>query len=219
MTTWEAAQGHERAFWAARLEKYGLDHYHRALDCESHQGMLPSLARWVGLNRPGATVLEVGCGPCGLAPWIHCKRRIGIDPLADWFREQGIDYARLGYKAVLATQGERVGEALTEAGVQSAEIDIVLCSNVLDHCEKPMVVLSEIAALGHKDTQLYLAYDERVGMTPLHPQTTDAKWVSASLVDIGWLQQHKIVMLPRFHWSKVTGTQVECWRRHGHEAG
>ena len=81
-------------------------------------------------------VVEVGCGPIGLIHFIRTPAlRIGIDPLI-------FAMERAGYRdrrGVLRL--ESTGETIP---LSSDKADLVICYNVLDHCESPDQVLAEI---------------------------------------------------------------------------
>src|SRR5690349_10690247 len=54
-----------------------------------------TFTKYVGIPRSfysGKKVLDIGCGPCGSLEWLDdAAERVGLDPLADKYRELGID--------------------------------------------------------------------------------------------------------------------------------
>jgi SAM-dependent methyltransferase len=82
-----------------------------------------------------ARVLEVGCGPMGLIFFFGARDGVGVDPLADHYRElfpAWFDRAR-----TLAASGENLP-------FETASFDIVMCDNVVDHAEDPRRIVEEI---------------------------------------------------------------------------
>lgn len=87
---------------------------------------------------PGAKILEVGAGAHGIVFGFGHPGAIGIDPLA-------ADYHRLfpkiqGQESVFTAAA--IGEELPFA---DSTFDLVLSDNVIDHAEKPLTILDEIA--------------------------------------------------------------------------
>jgi SAM-dependent methyltransferase len=95
---------------------------------------------------PHAQVLEVGCGAHGLIFFLGLPDAIGIDPLAD-------DYAALF--------PEWQGRAKTMRGYGEAlpfddeSFDLVLSDNVIDHAERPEMILGEIIRVLRPGGTLY----------------------------------------------------------------
>lgn len=86
--------------------------------------------------KPDARVLEVGSGAHGLIFSFGARSGVGLDPLA-------VHYASLfpHWQRRAATVAA-VGEALPFA---DGCFDIVLSDNVVDHAERPAMILAEIA--------------------------------------------------------------------------
>jgi SAM-dependent methyltransferase len=83
-----------------------------------------------------ARVLEVGSGAHGLIFFFEAAERVGVDPLADHYRQ--LFPAWQGRATTIAAGGERLP-------LEDASFDIVLCDNVLDHAENPRRIVEEIA--------------------------------------------------------------------------
>ena len=82
-----------------------------------------------------AHVLEVGSGAHGLIFHFGTENGVGVDPLADHYRELFPAWQHLA-KTIAAP-----GEALP---FPDASFDVVLCDNVVDHAENPRLILAEI---------------------------------------------------------------------------
>ncbi len=71
-------------------------------------------------------MLDVGCGPRGSLNWAGmARRRVGLDPLADDYRDLGIDAHPMEYVAA-AAEAMPFGEA---------SFDVVTAFNSLDHVD------------------------------------------------------------------------------------
>ena len=82
-----------------------------------------------------ARVLEVGCGSMGLVFFFGARDGVGVDPLADHYRE--LFPAWYGRVRTVAAAGESLP-------FDDESFDIVLCDNVVDHAEDPRRIVEEI---------------------------------------------------------------------------
>jgi ubiquinone/menaquinone biosynthesis C-methylase UbiE len=92
-----------------------------------------------GLTREfyrGKRVLDIGCGPRGSLEWAgEAAERVGLDPLADAYREFGIEQHAMQYAAAPAEHIPYV----------DGYFDIVTSLNSLDHVDDPKAAIREIA--------------------------------------------------------------------------
>lgn len=93
-------------------------------------------------------VLEVGSGAHGLIFFFEGAERVGVDPLADHYRD--LFPAWQSRARTIAA----FGEALP---FDDGSFDIVLCDNVVDHAERPRQILSEVARVLAPGGLLYFA--------------------------------------------------------------
>jgi SAM-dependent methyltransferase len=130
---WKDAQGAEKKYWG----KYTPEHvkYQKGWffgELTLSQGFgLQNLSVFLG-----KTVVEIGCGPCGFISIVG-GHKIGLDPLIDFFQENGL----LAPEDSETNYIKSVGEAIP---ISNEKADIVICYNVLDHVKNPLSVLQEI---------------------------------------------------------------------------
>lgn len=138
---WRKAQEYERSYWEDQARKIAdragadLDFYRwraddlvRRLRAEGRDDLVDG----------SASVVEIGCGPVGVAGFFPATRRIAVDPLEGFYRtnqklverrEPGVDYR------------EGVGELLP---AEDASADLVLIENCIDHTRDVDAVMKEI---------------------------------------------------------------------------
>ncbi len=86
----------------------------------------------------GKICLDVGCGPKGSLTWLeNARAAIGVDPLAEAYRQFGIDRHRMIY---LAAGAERIP-------LPSRYVDVVFSMNSLDHVDDAPATCAEIRRL------------------------------------------------------------------------
>ncbi|MCL6740410.1 class I SAM-dependent methyltransferase [Sphingomonas sp. RB56-2] len=95
-----------------------------------------------------ASVLEVGSGAHGLIFFFDAAERIGVDPLADHYRDLFPAWQHR------ATTMAAFGEQLP---FDDARFDIVLCDNVVDHAANPRRIIEEIARVLRPGGMLYFS--------------------------------------------------------------
>ena len=83
-----------------------------------------------------ARVLEVGCGSVGHIFFFGGGEAVGVDPLADHYRDL---FPAWQSRARTIAAG---GEALP---LPDSHFDVVICDNVVDHAENPRRIVEEVA--------------------------------------------------------------------------
>lgn len=136
---------------------------------------------------PAARVLEVGSGAHGLIFFFDAEERVGVDPLADEYRQ--LFSAWQGRAKTLAAFGE-------ELPFDDCSFDIVLCDNVVDHAESPRRILEEIVRVLAPGGALYFTVNVH---HPLYHwvATAHAGWRALGLpVEIGPFADHTVHLAP-----------------------
>lgn len=122
---WRKAQEYELDFW--RKHQSSLP---------DHSGEMPRDLAYVDREIvEGDAVLEVGCGPMGTIYFTSGATRVGLDSLARSY-VQNLNFSLRGVRLV---QG--VCERMP---LRDASFDVVICANVLDHVDHPMLALREM---------------------------------------------------------------------------
>ncbi|HYC77471.1 MAG TPA: class I SAM-dependent methyltransferase [Planctomycetota bacterium] len=159
-TRWEKAQEYEKAYWkgvAERIAK-GVGNqltWYRNNAAKYKQLVVPHLR--TPPDRVGE-VVEVGSGPIGIATFFDLGRRHAVDPLADYYAQYG-ELSNLRDRSVqyVATQGEKLP-------FPDLFADLVIIENVLDHTQRPDLVMEEIRRILKPDGTLFFKVNIR---TPL----------------------------------------------------
>jgi ubiquinone/menaquinone biosynthesis C-methylase UbiE len=129
----------------------------------------------------GQRVLEVGCGPTGIVYFIDAERRVGLDPLGDF-------YAR--WNGHFGPPIELVSAKAEAMPFDSASFDTVFCTNCLDHTEDAPAVLAEIARVLRPSGLLVVHVDLDSPLRKLHklvkPRTAGA--LHPLSLSYGWLR-------------------------------
>ena len=119
----------ELAFWASRFQQQGvLTNDHFEYFYTTHFGLDKVFYR-------GKRILDIGCGPRGSLEWAtEASLRMGVDPLAEAYRQFGTGHHFMQYVACGA-------ENLPLA---DASFDVVCSLNSLDHVDDLEKVIDEI---------------------------------------------------------------------------
>lgn len=156
---WRKAQEYERSYWEDQARKIAeragadLDFYRwRANDLVRR---LHEVGR-EDIVDGSASVVEIGCGPVGVAGFFPATRRVAIDPLEGFYRtnqrlvesrEPTVDYR------------EGMGEQLP---VEDASADLVLIENCIDHTRDVDAVMREIVRVLRPGGLMYLTVNCRI---------------------------------------------------------
>jgi SAM-dependent methyltransferase len=137
---WRHAQETERAFWSTfyRRNPPQMDRIQAFFGRSSDRFGFPVS------EFSGKTVLEVGCGPYGFFTGLsHAANEfsdaatlIGLDPLLEVYA----DFEVFSYACNDVLRFSATGETLPFV---NASVDVIVCQNVLDHVDRPDIVLNE----------------------------------------------------------------------------
>lgn len=153
----------ELEFWKARREAEGVlaNHWYQRAFTEPF-----------GLSKEffdGKRVLDIGCGPRGSLEWAdNAAQRVGLDPLAERYRELGSDCHATRY---IAAPCEVIP-------VEDGSFDVVCTLNSIDHVDDVDASIAEIKRVVCVGGFILL-------MTDLHdePTTTEPVVLSWDLVE------------------------------------
>ena len=160
----------ELRFWRGRRDAEGGS-LGRPLDGEAL-----FCARF-GLDRAfyeGRRILDIGCGPRGSLEWADmAAARVGVDPLADRYRELGTDEHEMTY---VKAGAERLP-------FDDASFDVVSTLNSLDHVDDLGRALGEIRRVTAPGGTWLLVVEAGAPPTATEPQTIP--WDFLTRLD-GW---------------------------------
>jgi SAM-dependent methyltransferase len=130
----------------------------------------------------GKVVVDVGPGPLGFPDACPARVSIGVDPLAERYREAGLLLE--GSDAIYLSVG---AEAIP---LTSETVDIVVARNSLDHVDDPSAVLEEARRLLKPGGTLILNFDAGHAPTATEPHTLTRDRVRAALDDFTIVREH-----------------------------
>jgi SAM-dependent methyltransferase len=121
----------------------------------------------------GKVVVDVGPGPLGFPDACPARVSIGVDPLAERYREHGLLieesdalYLSVGAETIPLTSGS---------------VDVVVARNSLDHVDDPPVVLREARRLLKRGGTLILNFDAGHAPTATEPHALSRELVRDAL--------------------------------------
>lgn len=178
---WLAAQVYEREYWRKQAEEIAsgampqYDWYKWRAD--QLVGRLNRL-QLSDATEGQARVIEVGCGPVGLAGFFPAAERLLVDPLEDYYRTNQVLVALRNPQAVYRAGG---GEALPAA---AGQYDLAVIENCIDHVRDADAVMRELVRVLRPGGLLYLTVNcrtptgywvhrllSRLRLDPGHPHT------------------------------------------------
>jgi SAM-dependent methyltransferase len=117
----------------------------------------------------GKRVLDIGCGPCGSLEWATmAAERVGLDPLAEDYREFGIDRHAMRYATAPAE----------DIPFADASFDVVALLNSLDHVDDIRRAIAEASRVSTDGATLLLTVEVRHRPTAAEPH-----WLDWDVVD------------------------------------
>ena len=124
----------------------------------------------------GKVVVDVGPGPLGFPDACPARVSIGVEPLADLYREHGL----------LLEESDARYLAVGAEGVplETGSVDVVVARNSLDHVDDPGAVLREAQRLLRPGGTLILNFDVGHAPTAAEPHTLTRETVRAALAEM-----------------------------------
>jgi SAM-dependent methyltransferase len=118
-------------------------------------------------------VVDIGPGPLGFPDAVPAKLSIGVEPLADRYREHGL--------LIEDSNAEYLSIGAEHIPLESNTVDIVVARNSLDHVDDPDAVLAEIRRLLKPGGTLILNFDAGHEPTATEPHTLTRERIAAAL--------------------------------------
>jgi len=138
---WDEAQDYEKNWWLNNKEENISKAYKKGANKIEEE-----IKDLIKINKK-TKILQIGSGPEDVINYFTKGELYGIEPLADFFKEKGL----LKKSRVKVIKG--VGENLP---FKDNSLDVIIIINVLDHCQSPKKVLSEIKRCLKKEGILYI---------------------------------------------------------------
>jgi SAM-dependent methyltransferase len=141
-----------------------------------------------GIDDPGffegKVVVDIGPGPLGFPDACPARLSIGVEPLAEAYREHGLLLE--GSDAVYLAVG---AESIP---LVSSSVDVAVARNSLDHVDDPVAVVSEVRRLLHPGGTLILNFDAGHQPTATEPHTLSVEQVRGWLDGMGIERQESL---------------------------
>lgn len=163
---WKTAQNNEKKFWENVYIKNDKDLVYSKTSNEGWAGFAKKILARHQIkieNFEKKKILDLGSGPGGIV--LGLKELIGgtkdcqficADPLMNFFKEKICILKEGQNLKLLNAEGENLP-------LKDKSIDIIFCTNVLDHCRNPGKVISEVRRILKDDgifyPSLHLVYD------------------------------------------------------------
>lgn len=142
-TRWNLAQDYEKKWWSKHEQGISTNYF------ENSASEIIEVFNSLSQLNENTRILEIGSGAFGIVNFIKgSKYRYGIDPLEHYYRTIS-EFTNKRETEVTYITGK--GEELPF----EEHFDIIILDNVLDHCENPKQVVSEIMRLSKKETFVF----------------------------------------------------------------
>jgi len=132
---WEKAQVYEKNWWKNNVTRVGINYYEISAE-EIRKYYNSNSEKGININ---TKILEIGSGAVGILTFLsESNCRFGIDPLEYYYatipefkkaRDEKVKYS--------SNKGE-------ELPFENNYFDLIIMDNVLDHCQSPNLVFSEM---------------------------------------------------------------------------
>jgi len=171
----------------------------------------PYLVDKIGINNllylEEKIVLDIGSGPMGgILNFINSKKKISLDPLNKEYVENFKDFYKTDFEYIVGS-GEKIP-------LPDNSVDLVTCTNALDHAENPELIIKEIKRVLSKSG--YVAMVFCISLASIHPHPAHVhnitpyqfhKWVDKDFETIfskedryGWVKYLDKVGQPCYIW-------------------
>lgn len=205
---WKSAQSYEQGYWdqvareASDGNRQKLDFYRWRADQLVQR--LDSLGL-KALTSGDARVVEIGCGPIGVAGFFPASERVAVDPLEEFYASR---------PALVAVRDERVsyrsgtGESLP---ADDDSFDLAIIENCIDHCQDMDAVMADIRRVLVPGGILYLTVNARS-----RPGYYVHRLLSRLKIDAGHphtFTHERTVSFIEDHGFQVLGLEHGSWRK------
>ena len=129
----------------------------------------------------GKVVVDIGPGPLGFPDACPARVSIGVDPLAERYREHGL--------LLEASEALYLSVGAESIPLTSGTVDVVVARNSLDHVDDPQAVLTEARRLLRPGGTLILNFDVGHAPTATEPHALTREQVRAALHDMTILHE------------------------------
>lgn len=192
---WRIAQWLERRWWRRYLRNRPPQAYLK--DKQAYWERVFTTLDWQ--PRPGARVLDAGCGPAGVFIALSDSEVTAVDPLIVAYERDLPHFDPAAYPWTVFRPGR------IESGFPEGPFAEIYCLNAINHVADWSAALDALTAAAQPGTRLLLASDVHryAGLKTLfrylpgdalHPQQHQAADYRAALAERGWRLEREVVL-------------------------
>jgi SAM-dependent methyltransferase len=139
---WKLAQSYEKSYWQSNIDEDYSYYEDFAI------ALIKDIVNHLKLDSD-SSILEVGSGAAGIINYLPGNKRCSIDPLEDYYSTvEEFVQVRDPEVEFKSAQGESIP-------YNDSSFDLIIIDNVLDHCEDPSKVMSEIGRVIRSGGYIY----------------------------------------------------------------
>lgn len=125
---WNRAQEYEKQWW---IKKKSQKH-----DYTLHAAFVSYKIEQFGNYNNSTKILQIGCGPADLINFLNFGKKYAIDPLINYYRENGLllENSEVNYYNRMAEEME----------FEDNFFDVIICHNSIDHMQDPKKAINNM---------------------------------------------------------------------------
>lgn len=161
---------HELRYWRGVTASMATDRSKREHERAHYEYFFTTFFGLTAADCAGRSILDVGCGPCGSLEWAkNARERVGLDPLAERYRELVEDDEQ--EMTYCVGRSEKIP-------FPDGHFDIVSTFNSLDHVDDVPATIRELKRVTAPEGCILVVVEIGHAPTPTEPH-----WLDEGLID------------------------------------